>query len=343
MHVVQRSRRRSNGAPVMADVARAAGVSMQTVSRVLNTPNQVSATTRERVHRAIGELGYRPNSTARALASNRSRLLGVLTPAVTLFGPSQIAMAVETSARAEGYSTVSATSPAVGASAATVLDHFHTLGVEGVIILAPTAPDVEAAERLSRSLPVVIISARPLVSGTAAHVLIDHRSGARAATGHLVSLGHRRIGHIAGPRQWLDAQEREAGWREALGEAGCEPGPLLPGSWQPESGYAAGRAYLALRSAPTAVFAANDYLALGFIRAVTEAGLRVGEDVGLVGYDDMIGLDCVVPSLTSVRQPFAEAGLRALDLLLARIDGEPSGGIVVTPELVVRESSGPAR
>ncbi len=324
--------------PVMADVAARAGVSHQTVSRVLNEPSLVRPSTRKRVEQAIAELGYRRNMSARALATKRSSLIGVVSPAVTLFGPSQMATAIQAAARSSGYATISATPEPT--SPTEVLDFFLTLGVEGIIVIAPTRQTATEARRLAGTLPVVAVAAgmrkvRPL------HVVaIDNEQGARDATRHLIDLGHERIAHIAGPRDWFDARARIQGWQAELASAGLAvPEVTEGGGWGAADGYAAAQELLALPSRPTAVFAANDDLALGAMRALHHAGLRIPEDVAVVGYDDVANTAFYEPPLTTVRQPFDDLGRHALEALVATIEGRRPEAELSPPQLVVRESS----
>lgn len=325
----------------MADVAARAGVSHQTVSRVLNTPSLVRPATRERVRRAIADLGYRPNLSARALATNRSQLIGVVTPGVTLFGPSHATTAIQHAARAAGYASVTAAIEDAAANPHDVLEFFLDLRVDGIVVVAPTVRTAEAAHELAVSLPVVIISADQPAPGPLHLVTIDHRQGARDATAHLVGLGHRHIAHVAGPADWFEARARVEGWRSQLLDAGLPTPDVVPGGWDAGQGYAAGRRLLEQRDVPTAVFAANDHLALGLLRAFADAGLRIPDDVAVVGYDDVPGSAFYGPPLTTVRQPFDDVGRQAIDTLLAVLEGDTPDPTSSRPELVVRASSGP--
>lgn len=325
----------------MADVAARAGVSHQTVSRVLNSPALVRPATRERVRRAIEDLGYRRNLSARALATNRSQLIGVVTPGVTLFGPSHATTAIQHAARAAGYASVTAAIEDATVSPHEVLEFFLDLRVDGIVVVAPTVATAEAAHGLALSLPVVVISADQPASGPLHLVSIDHRQGARDATAHLVALGHRRVAHVAGPADWFEARARAEGWRSQLLDAGLPVPDLVEGGWDASQGYAAGQRLLARREVPTAVFAANDHLALGLLRAFDDAGLRVPGDVAVVGYDDVPGSAFYGPPLTTVRQPFDDVGTRAIETLLSVLAGQAPEPTSSRPELVVRASSGP--
>ena len=325
----------------MSDVANRAGVSHQTVSRVLNSPSLVRPETRERVLDAIAELGYRRNMSARALATSRTQLIGVVTPGVTLFGPSHTTTAIENAARAAGYASTTAAIEDATASPHEVLEFFVSLGVEGIIVVAPTIETAEAAHGLAGTVPVVVIAADLPSPGLLHVVAIDHERGARDATAHLIALGHRDIAHVAGPPNWFDARARVEGWRKQLEEAGLRAPELIAGGWDAAPGYSAARRLLEQPGRPTAVFAANDHLALGMMRAFHEAGVRIPDDIAVVGYDDVAGSDFYEPPLTTVRQPFQEVGRQAIDTLLAVLVGNRVERAPILPELVVRASSGP--
>lgn len=326
--------------PVMSDVAARAGVSHQTVSRVLNSPDLVRPATRARVRRAIEELGYRPNLSARALATKRTRLIGVVYPPAPLFGPSHTTMSIQDAARLAGYTTVPASTEGATASPHDTLEFFLDLAVEGLIVVAPTTEIAEAARSLGGSLPVVVIAAGLGVEPPTHVVAVDHEHGARQATEHLIERGHRDIVHIAGPENWFDARARIVGWRAALSDAGLPVPEVLPGGWDAGTGYEVTRELIRRSTVPSAIFAANDLLALGAMRALHEAGLRIPEDVAIVGYDDAPGSDYYHPPLTTVRQPFEEVGQRAIEVLLAAIDWGGPDEVLTRPQLVVRESSG---
>lgn len=333
----------SDRAPVITDVAAHAGVSHQTVSRVLNKPDLVRPATRERVLAAIRELGYRPNASARALATRRTRLLGVLNAGVDYFGPAHAATAIEVAAREFGYATITTGVEGAATSPGDTLDYFLNLGVDGLVIVAPTVAVASAARTLAGTLPIVII-ATGLDSPEPMHLVgVDHEHGAREAIRHLIDLGHRDIAHLSGPDDWFDARARLAGWRAELTAAGLDvPEPIRAG-WEARDGYYAAGAILEATPRPTAVFAANDLVALGLIRRLTEAGLRVPEDVAVVGYDDTAGADFFSPPLTTIRQPFEAVGQRAVNVVVEAMTGRSPANVLIVPTLVIRESSGARR
>jgi DNA-binding LacI/PurR family transcriptional regulator len=328
-------------APSMADVADRAGVSHQTVSRVVNNHPSVLPETRARVRAAIADLGYRRNSAARALVTRRSGVLGVLTPAGTAYGPTSTFLALEDAAQEAGYVL------AVGTlrlphedSAARALNRFLGLGVEGVAVIAPTEQVLRVVSEIDARVPVVMLSSatrlpdRPLVGG----VSVAQREGAAAATAHLLAGGASEVLHVAGPQDWFDAQERVRGWRAACVSAGAPtPAPVETG-WSAREGYALG-VQLVREGLPPAVFAANDQLALGLLHALREHGVRVPDDVALVGFDDEPGAAHYAPPLTTVRQDFAGLGAAAMQYLAEALDGSPTPRRELTAELVVRASS----
>jgi DNA-binding LacI/PurR family transcriptional regulator len=340
----RRSRRSFAGArPVMADVARRAGVSKQTVSRVLNDHPAVRAETRAAVLDAMRALGYRPSRSARSLASGRTRTVGVLSFDAARYGPAAMLTAIDGAAREAGYLVSSiALGTADRDTVAEAVDRLSAEGADGVIAIAPQRWVGRALAESALGTPVVVLDdapadGAPLVTG-------DSAGGARQATEHLLALGHRTVRHVAGPAGWTSADRRLAAWRGSLEAAGAQvPEPLF-GDWSAESGYELGRR-LAGSGEVTAVFAANDQMALGVLHALHEAGRPVPDEVSVVGYDDIPEAAHFLPPLTTVRTDFTEIGTRSLRLLLHRIDGTepPPSDALVPAELVVRRSSAPPR
>ena len=326
-------------APVMSDVAALAGVSHQTVSRVLNGPPSVRTATRERVRRAIAELGYRPNTAARALVTRQSRTIGVVTEGAFHFGPASTLRGVEEAARAAGYAVSVTILPALDrASMRAAVEHLRDQSVDGVVVIAPEDAAAEALRALDAAVPLVTVEATD--TEALPSVSVDQERGARLATRHLLDLGHATVHHVAGPLDWLEARSRLAGWRAELLAAGAVVPEPEVGDWSAASGYAAGRR-LALRSDLTAVFTANDQMAVGVLRALAEAGAAVPAQVSVVGFDDLPESGYLSPPLTTVAQDFAELGRRCLAVLLARIAAQPVVRHPVAPALVVRSSTAP--
>lgn len=326
--------------PGMHDVARAAGVSHQTVSRVLNAHPRVRPETRARVLAVISDLGYRRNPAARALVTSRSRTIGVLTPRSALYGPVSTLIAVEVAARAVGLFVSVASVQDYDESAVTAaLDHFLDQGVEGIIVLAPLPEAVRVAAGMATRVPIVLVAADTPHGPGVETASVDQELGGRLATRYLIELGHTDIAHLSGPRGWLDAAGRHRGWEQELREAGLPGHRMEEGDWTADSGYAAGERWLS-EGLPSAVFAANDLMALGLVRAFTDAGLDVPTDVSVVGFDDIEGSAHFLPPLTTVRQDLGALGRRSVELLLdARVAAPSSSPTVLAPELVVRSSA----
>ncbi|HYN95332.1 MAG TPA: LacI family DNA-binding transcriptional regulator [Pilimelia sp.] len=323
---------------VMADVARLAGVSHQTVSRVLNGHPHVRPTTRDRVLRAVTELSYRPNALARGLAQRRSRVLGVISFDTILFGPAATLLGIERAARTAGYGISIVTLERVDRTGMlAAVDALAGQWVDGVIIIAPQVAAAAALRSLPPGLPAVAVEAGH-VAGLPA-VSVDQVAGARLAVRHLLDLGHETVWHIAGPDDWLEARDRIDGWRSTLADAGRPVPPMISGDWSARSGYAAGLE-LAERPDVTAVFAANDQMALGLLRALQERGVRIPEGISVVGFDDIPEAEYLLPPLTTVRQDFDEVGRRSMATLLRLLDdGAAAPGAPVPPTLILRGST----
>lgn len=327
----------------MTDVAKLAGVSHQTVSRVLNDSPQVRPETRERVLAAVAELGYRPNAMARGLVSRRSKVLGVVTFDTILYGPACMLLGIERAARAAGYGVGIVTLERVDREG--VLAAVNTLtdqGVDGVIVIAPQQAAATALHSLPTPVAAVVVEAGQEVGLPSASV--DQFEGTRLAVRHLLDLGHETVWHLAGPEGWWEARDRREGWRRTLTAAGAPvPEPVF-GDWSARSGYEAGRV-LAENPDVTAVFAANDQMALGLLRAYAERGIAVPDRVSVVGFDDIPEAAYLSPPLTTVRQDFDEVGRRSMRLLLQLLEADAPAPAPppVVPTLVVRASSAPPR
>ncbi|MBA3528464.1 MAG: LacI family DNA-binding transcriptional regulator [Propionibacteriaceae bacterium] len=328
----------------MQDVARAAGVSHQTVSRVLNGHPRVRPETRDRVLAAVADLGYRRNLAARALVTSRSGTIGLLSPRSTLHGPVSTLISIEEAVRTAGmFVSVASLRDYDVSSVAAALDHFLDQGVEGIIVIAPVPAAVRAASALASQVPMIVIASDTAAGPGYQTISVDQEMGARLATRHLVELGHTHIAHISGPADWLDASARRRGWHRELSDSGLVAGRSLVGDWTAESGLAVGRQLLA-EGLPSAVFAANDLMALGLVRALTEAGRHVPAEVSVVGFDDIEGASCYLPPLTTVRQDFTVLGERSCELLLAQLSNEETASAaIMAPELIVRSSTCPPR
>jgi DNA-binding LacI/PurR family transcriptional regulator len=326
----------------MADVAAAAGVSHQTVSRVLNGHPSVRPDTRQRVLAAIDQLGYRRNPAARALVTHQSNTLGVVVVDPRLSGPSGALLGIEAAARSRGYwVSVAGLASSLGAGMGDVISHFMDQGVDGIVVIAPSQASLDLAMGAAGSVPLVLVTVGEVPEGTVT-ADVDQMTGIRQLVTLLRGFGHRRIGHAAGPPDHLHAQARERAWREALAEAGLEPGPRVQADWTAASGYEAAMGFLAAGDLPTAIVAANDLVALGLLRAFHEAGVDVPGRVSVTGFDDIPGADHAIPPLTTIRQDFAALGRHCVDQLVAAIEGRPGQPTLIPTQLIVRRSAGPA-
>jgi len=327
----------------MADVAAAAGVSHQTVSRVLNNHPAVSAQTRRRVHEAIAGLGYRRNVVARALATGTSHIIGVIVSNTTLSGPSGALLAIEQAARTHDYWVAMVGLQSQEPSEMTdAISHFVDLGLDGIIVVTNTEAAKDAALAACGATPTVLVtSARtPPAYST---VDVDQAGGARTVMTLLRGLGHTRIAHVGGPDGDLHAAARLGAWREGLPADVDADALFATGDWSSGSGYRAAMEVLARPALPTAVFAANDRMAFGVLRALSERGLSVPGDVSVVGFDDIEGSECSIPPLTTIRQNHNALGRAAMDLLLEAMERKPARSHRVPAELIVRASTGAAR
>jgi DNA-binding LacI/PurR family transcriptional regulator len=328
----------------MVDVARLAGVSQKTVSRVVNDAPYVRPDVRERVRRAIEELGYRPNVAAQALARERTHSIGVLSLGTSLIGPSRRVFTLEHEARRLGYTMAFVSVPDL--SARSVSDGVATLlkrGIEGVVVEVPTHLVEFDASQLAG---VPVVTSAGWIDGIAHQAVVDfgQEQACQELTEYLLGLGHETVWHIAGPRDWDAAQKRVSGWRSALRAARRQIPPVLYGDWSAASGYRHGRT-LADREDVTAIFVANDHMAMGVLRALGEAARKIPDDVSVVGFDDVPEAAYQMVPLTTVSMDADTAARRILAELIAMIEGGDAPARPITlagTQLVIRHSSGPA-
>jgi DNA-binding LacI/PurR family transcriptional regulator len=329
----------------MRDVAELAGVSGQTVSRVANDMGNVAERTRRRVERAMEELGYRPNIAARALRRGEFRSIGVVVFGLESLGNIRTVSAIGDEAARRGYAVelISVQHLRDEPGAADFSWAMRRLGqdaVDGIILILETSNSAMAALELPAGVPAVIVDAGAAFE----HPSVDanQEQGARLAVDHLLALGHPTVWHISGPSVSNAAAARTKAWRSSLEAAGRPIPEVVTGDWTPESGYAAGLE-LAARGDVSAIFAANDQMALGALRAFHESGVAVPADVSVVGFDDMAESAQFWPPLTTIRQHFDAAGATAVSLLVDQIDHREveAGRRVIDTELVVRASTGP--
>lgn len=324
-------------APSIRDVARLAGVSHQTVSRVLNEHPSIRDETRDRVLRAMDTLNYVPNRAARALVTSRSRTIGVLARTVGEYGPTSSITAAQNEARDRGF-LVTTTNIASSDPDAIVggIRHLLDQHVEGIIVTASQVRVFDVLAGMGIGVPYV-----GLQSAERDPRAVDPAQfeGGRAATQHLIDLGHTEILHLAGPHDWIEADARMRGYLSAIVDADLRTHPPILGDWTADFGFRAGRELLRMRDF-TAVFAANDHMAIGLIHACRDAGVDVPRDISVVGFDDIPLAAHVWPPLTTIHQDFEAIGRRAVSLLLDGGAAEPSA-LTVDTHLVARSSSGP--
>ncbi|MDL5351664.1 substrate-binding domain-containing protein [Microbacterium sp. zg-YB36] len=336
--------RRTSGdrAPSQVDVARVAGVSTQTVSRVIAGQANVRPETAHRVMAAVEATGYRLHAAAASLASGRTRMLGVISVSTARYSTSAILLGVEAVAAQEGYAVTSASVPQHSPPSAFVeaFDRLERQGAEGIVLLAPVGFLPDALGNRTDRTPTV---GHRQADGQGVDALINQRAIARAATEHLLDLGHETVWHVSGDEFWQESVARREEWEQVLRERGITPPPVIPGDWSPESGYRAGRT-IAVIPGVTAVFVSSDEMAFGMVRALHEAGRSVPGDVSVVSVDDIALAAFATPALTTVRQPFEQVGRTAAERVIALIEErEPLTTTPVAPELIVRASAAPPR
>ncbi|WP_190991588.1 LacI family DNA-binding transcriptional regulator [Pseudarthrobacter sulfonivorans] len=323
----------------MVDVVVLAGVSTQTLSRVANGSPDVRAATRRHVIAAMNELGYWPNSAARALSRGSFRTIGVITFSLSSLGTMRTLAAIALQAARQDFAITLI--PVTAPTQAGIQGAFSRMGelaVDAVIAIMEAHLLGAATVTLPPGVKVVVVD-----SGAGDQYSVvdtDQADGARMAVQHLMNLGHETVWHVAGPEESFASERRAAAWRTTLADAGRAVPPVLRGDWSADSGYEAG---LRLADEPgcTAVFAANDHMALGILRALREKGKSIPEDMSLVGFDDVPEASAYAPPLTTVRQNFADAGNRCVDNVLQQIRTNTAvpGVTLVPTQLVIRQST----
>lgn len=319
-----------------------AGVSHMTVSRVLNDHPNIRPETRERVLQAIGELNYRPNSAARALATQRTRRIGVMIESTSHHGPAGTLGGLEEAARKAGYSVTSvALRPGAELSPQEAVDHLTGQGVDAICVVAPRSSSVATLRQLSIDVPVLVIK-----SQTDPHFLtvaVDQAAGTRMLVDHLAGLGHTDVLHLSGPLDWLDARARERAFHARTTQWRMRQRPVVVGDWSADFAYDYVRG---LNRAPdyTAVFAGNDEMALGLLHGFHDRGIQVPDEISIVGFDDIDLAAHFTPPLTTIRQDMAALGTTAVEVLSAAAEGREIPQRTLQPvELVVRSSTAPPR
>ena len=325
--------------PNIYDVAKLAGVSHQTVSRVINNAQYIRPTTREKVEKAMSDLGYIPNAAARSLVTAKSKIIGILVSDVVYHGPARMMNAIEMAARDAGYFAISiSVDPHDVESIVRGVDHLRKIVIDGMIVMTPQSDSVSVVEKRVTNIPVVYVDIPERTK--AKTVSVDNRTGGKVATQHLIELGHKNILHISGPERWFDSKPRRMGYEEAMTENRLTP-VVAKGDWGTQTGYKVISEWDFKKNPITAVFAANDLLALGVMRALHDRGIAVPEQVSVIGYDDTPEAQYYEPPLTTMHQDFALLGKEAMEYLVATLNKiEPQKFAPLVPNLVVRKSTG---
>jgi DNA-binding LacI/PurR family transcriptional regulator len=324
----------------MADVAKMAGVSVPTVSRVLSGAARVSPLKRERVEAAISALNFRPSAAARILASRRPKAIAVVSGDTSRYGYAETLRGVESAARAAGYTVMitvveSPDEEEVDRAVRLVLAQ----AIAGVVVLKFDPPGVAALRRMPPDMPVVALSG---VRQTGVRqAVLDEAGAGEELTSHLLGLGHATVHHVPVPPSRREGDGRTTGWRRALRKAGARVPPLEPSTWSPHTARDIGRR-LAADAAVSAVFCGNDEIAMGLIRGLADEGRRTPEDVSVVGFDDHPLAELWTPAITTVRQDFFGLGERGFALLMGAVNATSTRRFSSSrPQLVIRSSTAP--
>jgi LacI family transcriptional regulator len=336
--------------PTQEDVARLAGVSRATVSYVINNRTdgnvRISEETRCRVLDAVKELGYRPNVLARSLRQGQTHTIGMIVPDNTNPFFAEVARGVEDTSFQQGYSVILCNSDSDPDKELLYTNVLAEKRVDGILFVAVGMSAERICGLQERRMPVVVVD-RDIPDVAVDSVMTANERGGWLATRHLIELGHRRIGCIAGPSDVTPSAERGTGYRQALREAvlSVEEELIMRGDFQYESGYQAARQLLSMDDPPTAIFACNDLMAIGAISAAVELGRQVPADLSVVGFDDVPLASFANPALTTVVQPKHEIGVVAATMLLERMQDpdKPPRRRMLNTKLVVRKSTAPAR
>lgn len=323
------------------EVAAAAGVSHMTVSRVMNNHPSIRPETRDRVLAEIERLNYRPNSAARALASQRYQRVGVLTSSDDEFGPARATQEFASAAQRADYAVATVTLPNDATSFQEALSQLMSQGVDCLCIVAPRLSSLQALRELRVELPVVVLGSSEEHGFPA--IAVDQFLGTRLLVDHLAELGHREILHLAGPQDWLDAKARSRAFEARAKAWGLRSAPIAEGDWSADFGYDYMTSFSPIGGI-SAVFAANDEMALGVMHACWERGIEVPRELSVVGFDDIPMAAHFAPPLTTIRQDFRYAAERAMDILLAALDRKaPPAHDALSVELIQRHSTAAPR
>ncbi|CAH0117904.1 Catabolite control protein A [Paenibacillus sp. CECT 9249] len=323
------------------DVAKKSGLSVVTVSRVLNNSSSVREKNRQKVLDAMRELNYHPNAAARSLAKGKTRIIGLIVTTLQDSFLDEVVNEVTNTLEAHGYYLALSVSPGLENEEHYLIQEDR---VDGLIILSPIKEEQYVVELTKRKIPFVLIDNQKIIPSVF-NVIVNNFQGGYDATRHLIELGHTKIAHIRGPEYFLSSVEREKGYRQALREAGLQPFAIEQGAFAMDDGYLIGRKWMEADRLPTAVFACDDNMAVGLINALMQEGIRVPDHVSVVGYDDQYFASALHPHLTTVKQPTVQIGRTAVDLLMKQINGNAirSKTVKLEPKLIVRNSTAAPR
>jgi len=326
------------------DVAKRSGLSVVTVSRVLNNSPTVRDKNREKVLQAIKELNYTPNSAARSLASGKTGVIGMTLTTMHDWIFEGIISTVNRQLEGQGYFLALSIDDRMKVSEVQSNFLFQEDRVDGIILLSPMVQEQYELELRQKKIPFVIVDSQH-ENQYATIVNVDNYHGGYEATRHLIELGHKEIAHISGPELFLSARERKRGFEAAMAEAGLKPFDVIQTDFSIRGGFEATRGWLQEKRVPTAVFTADDFIALGVIQSLQVAGYKVPQDISVIGYDDQEFAEEIHPRLSTIRQPLEEVGQHAVKLLLGKLSGSSKRNTVVKlkPEIIARESTSPYR
>lgn len=320
------------------DVATLAGVSHQTVSRVLNNHTSLKPETRDKVEKAIAELNYRPNQAARQLVTSRSKMIGILIAGTELHGPWAILNAMEREARLEGYSVISiSVLPESTESWKAGIEQLRNLAIDGVITIALPQVIIKELETTLARATIVLVDTEPSKKFDA--INIDNYQGGRVATQHLIDLGHKEIVHITGPMSGYEGKMRRQAYEDVMKEFKLSP-DVIEADWSIEKGYEVGKVIASRKKRPTAIFTANDHLAVGVLKALNEAEISVPRDMSLIGFDDIPEAKYMTPALSTVKQNFDELGKLSIQKMMSQLkETSKPEAINIDATLIIRDST----
>jgi DNA-binding LacI/PurR family transcriptional regulator len=323
----------------MDEVAELAGVSYQTVSRVVNGMRDVAPATRERVLKVMADVGYRPNLTARQLASQKSSVAGVVTFGTRLHGPTQIMVSIQQAVQEMGLSVMftgiaEESIDEIRRAVTELCSH----QVRGVLIHLPIEIDLRHLKEVCRNIPLVAVDSD--FGFKTASVFVNQELGSRLATRHLIELGHRRIGFLGAPLFWRAAKLRHDGWRKELATHRLALGPRFEADWSAAGGFCVTCDLISKRREElSALVVANDQMAIGAIRAFEEQGIRVPDDISIVGFDDIPEVEFIRPPLTTIKQDFARLGKLSVQCLVDQMNGKVWRNQTIRPKLIERSTT----